>query len=130
MVTFLIASVCEPNFVKVTKKGEGLGGEKYSKIKPHGLWMTLYGSLTNHHDFPRNCSFHEKMKNTGCLISNCNFYNQYFFQMMNVNDLEERDDTNDSSVGTPGDGMDGRATMVPPSGLNYVSFLLFKCYYF
>ena len=46
--------------------------------------------------------------------------------MMNVNDLEERDDTNDSSVGTPGDGMDGRATMVPPSGLNYVSFLLFK----
>ena len=41
--------------------------------------------------------------------------------MMNVNDLDERDDTNDSSVGTPGDGMDGRATMVPPSGLNYVS---------
>jgi hypothetical protein len=40
--------------------------------------------------------------------------------MMNVNDLEERDDTNDSSVGTPGDGMDGRATMVPPSGLNYM----------
>ena len=40
---------------------------------------------------------------------------------MNVNDLDERDDTNDSSVGTPGDGMDGRATMVPPSGLNYVS---------
>jgi len=40
--------------------------------------------------------------------------------MMNVNDLDERDDTNDSSVGTPGDGMDGRATMVPPSGLNYM----------
>ena len=44
--------------------------------------------------------------------------------MMNVNDLDERDDTNDSSVGTPGDGMDGRATMVPPSGLNYVSTAL------
>merc|ERR1719273_1469343 len=40
--------------------------------------------------------------------------------MMNVNDLEDRGDTNDSSVGTPGDGMDGRATMVPPSGLNYM----------
>ena len=53
-------------------------------------------------------------------------YILFYFQMMNVNDLEERDDTNDSSVGTPGDGMDGRATMVPPSGLNYVSFLLFK----
>ena len=46
--------------------------------------------------------------------------------MMNVNDLDERDDTNDSSVGTPGDGMDGRATMVPPSGLNYVSIALYS----
>lgn len=45
---------------------------------------------------------------------------------MNVNDLDERDDTNDSSVGTPGDGMDGRATMVPPSGLNYVSIALYS----
>ena len=38
--------------------------------------------------------------------------------MMNVNDLEDRGDTNDSSEGAPGDLMEGRATMVPPTSLS------------
>ena len=43
---------------------------------------------------------------------------------MNMNDMDDREDTNDSSLGAPGDAMDGRATMVPPSGLStYVSKL-------
>ena len=42
--------------------------------------------------------------------------------MMNVSDLEDRGDTNDSSEGAPGDVMEGRATMVPPTSLStYVS---------
>ena len=47
--------------------------------------------------------------------------------MNNLND--DLDDTNDSSGGAPGDAMDGRATMVPPSGLNYVSYLFDICRY-
>ena len=40
--------------------------------------------------------------------------------MMGMNDLDERDDTNDSSQGTPGE--EPRATMVPPTSLStYVS---------
>merc|ERR1719210_209840 len=39
-------------------------------------------------------------------------------RMMNVNDLEDRGDTNDSSEGAPGDLMEGRATMVPPTSLS------------
>ena len=41
---------------------------------------------------------------------------------MMLNDLEDRGDTNDSSEGAPGDVMEGRATMVPPTSLStYVS---------
>jgi len=47
--------------------------------------------------------------------------------MNNLND--DLDDTNDSSGGAPGDAMDGRATMVPPSGLNYVSYPFDVCRY-
>ena len=37
-------------------------------------------------------------------------------------DVDEREDTNDSSVGVPGDGLEPRATMVPPTSLStYVS---------
>lgn len=39
-------------------------------------------------------------------------------RMMNVSDLEDRGDTNDSSEGAPGDVMEGRATMVPPTSLS------------
>ena len=43
---------------------------------------------------------------------------------MMLNDLEDRGDTNDSSEGAPGDVMEGRATMVPPTSLStYVSLL-------
>ena len=44
---------------------------------------------------------------------------------MMLNDLEDRGDTNDSSEGAPGDVMEGRATMVPPTSLStYVSLRL------
>lgn len=33
-------------------------------------------------------------------------------------DTDDRDDTNDSSIGTPGDLTDGRATMVPAPGFS------------
>lgn len=50
--------------------------------------------------------------------------NLFLLQMMNVSDLEDRGDTNDSSEGAPGDVMEGRATMVPPTSLStYVSLL-------
>jgi hypothetical protein len=33
-------------------------------------------------------------------------------------DADDRDDTNDSSIGVPGDLTDGRATLVPPTGFS------------
>ena len=33
-------------------------------------------------------------------------------------DADDRDDTNDSSLGAAGDLTDGRATLVPPSGFS------------
>lgn len=48
-----------------------------------------------------------------------NYPSQFPGLMMN-NMNDDLDDTNDSSGGAPGDAMDGRATMVPPSGLNYM----------
>jgi len=33
-------------------------------------------------------------------------------------DTDDRDDTNDSSIGTPGDLTDGRATLVPTPGFS------------
>jgi len=33
-------------------------------------------------------------------------------------DADDRDDTNDSSLGAAGDMTDGRATLVPPSGFS------------
>ena len=44
-------------------------------------------------------------------------------------DADDRDDTNDSSIGTPGDLTDGRATLVPPSGFTHLQVMkdLHKC---
>ena len=38
-------------------------------------------------------------------------------------DADDRDDTNDSSLGAAGDLTDGRATMVPPSGFSTLQVL-------
>lgn len=38
-------------------------------------------------------------------------------------DMDDRDDSNDNSLGAPGDAMDGRATMVPPSGFSTLQML-------
>lgn len=35
-------------------------------------------------------------------------------------DADDREDTNDSSIGTPGDLTDGRATLVPPTGFTHL----------
>lgn len=41
-------------------------------------------------------------------------------------DADDREDTNDSSLGVPGDVTDGRATMVPPSGFSIQMLNLMK----
>ena len=56
-----------------------------------------------------------------------------YFQVMGLHesfkDADDRDDTNDSSIGTPGDLTDGRATLVPPSGFTHLQVMkdLHKC---
>jgi hypothetical protein len=63
----------------------------------------------------------------------CKFNNLkkcFFQQVMGMHesfkDADDRDDTNDSSIGTPGDLTDGRATLVPPSGFSTLQVKTFS----
>ena len=48
------------------------------------------------------------------------FFNRVMGMHESFKDADDREDTNDSSIGTPGDLTDGRATLVPPSGFTHL----------